>query len=313
MARIVVAEAIAAAGLSALQAAGHEIVNLTDKPREALLSAVAGADALIVRSQVQVDAALMAAGPQLKIIGRAGVGIDNIDAVAAERANIRVVNAPNGNTIAAAEQTFALLLAVARHVPRGDASVRSGAWIRGELKGFELRGKRLGIIGFGRIGQAVAKRAAAFEMEIVASDPVVTAEQASELGVKIQTLDQLLMESDIISLHVPALGDAPLIGAAEIAKMKRGAVLLNVARGSLVDEVALAAALASGALGGAGIDVFASEPPVGSPLLTAPHTVLTPHLGAQTVDAQIAVAVEVAEQIVDFLRHHAPKSSRSSS
>ncbi|MEY4237240.1 MAG: hypothetical protein RL578_546 [Chloroflexota bacterium] len=313
MARIVVAEAIAAAGLSALQAAGHEIVNLTDKPREALLSAVAGADALIVRSQVQVDAALMAAGPQLKIIGRAGVGIDNIDAVAAERANIRVVNAPNGNTVAAAEQTFALLLAVARHVPRGDASVRSGAWIRGELKGFELRGKRLGIIGFGRIGQAVAKRAAAFEMEIVASDPVVTAEQASELGVKIQTLDQLLMESDIISLHVPALGDAPLIGAAEIAKMKRGAVLLNVARGSLVDEVALAAALASGALGGAGIDVFASEPPVGSPLLTAPHTVLTPHLGAQTVDAQIAVAVEVAEQIVDFLRHHAPKSSRSSS
>ena len=300
MARIVVAEAIAAAGLSALQAAGHEIVNLTDKPREALLSAVAGADALIVRSQVQVDAALMAAGPQLKIIGRAGVGIDNIDAVAAERANIRVVNAPNGNTVAAAEQTFALLLAVARHVPRGDASVRSGAWIRGELKGFELRGKRLGIIGFGRIGQAVAKRAAAFEMEIVASDPVVTAEQASELGVKIQTLDQLLMESDIISLHVPALGDAPLIGAAEIAKMKRGAVLLNVARGSLVDEVALAAALASGALGGAGIDVFATEPPVGSPLLTAPHTVLAPHLGAQTVDAQIAVAVEVAEQIVNF-------------
>ncbi len=300
MARIVVAEAIADAGLSTLQAAGHEIVNLAGKPREALLSALAGADALIVRSQVQVDAALIAAGPQLKIIGRAGVGIDNIDAKAAERANIRVVNAPNGNTIAAAEQTFALLLAVARHVPRGDASVRSGAWIRGELKGFELRGKRLGIIGFGRIGQAVAKRAAAFEMDVVASDPVVTAQQAAQFGVKLQTPDQLLEESDIISLHLPALGDAPLIGAAEIAKMKPGAVLLNVARGSLVDEVALAAALTSGALGGAGIDVFASEPPVGSPLLTAPHTVLAPHLGAQTVDAQIAVAVEVAEQIVDF-------------
>jgi D-3-phosphoglycerate dehydrogenase len=300
VARIVVAEAIAAAGLSALQAAGHEIADLTGKPREALLSALAGADALIVRSQVQVDAALIAAGPQLKIIGRAGVGIDNIDAVTAERANIRVVNAPNGNTIAAAEQTFAILLAVARHVPRGDASVRSGAWIRGELKGFELRGKRLGIAGFGRIGQAVAKRAAAFEMEVAASDPVLTAQQAAEFGVALQTLDQLLTESDIISLHVPALGDAPLIGAAEIAKMKRGAVLLNVARGSLVDEGALAAALASGALGGAGIDVFAAEPPVGSPLLTAPHTILAPHLGAQTVDAQIAVAVEVAEQIVDF-------------
>lgn len=300
MARIVVAEAIAAAGLSALQAAGHEIADLTGKPREALLSALAGADALIVRSQVQVDAALIAAGPQLKIIGRAGVGIDNIDAVTAERANIRVVNAPNGNTIAAAEQTFALLLAVARHVPRGDASVRSGAWIRGELKGFELRGKRLGIIGFGRIGQAVAKRAAAFEMEVAASDPALTTQQAADFGVTLQTLDQLLTESDIISLHVPALGDRPLIGAAEIAKMKRGAVLLNVARGSLIDEVALAAALASGALGGAGIDVFASEPPVGSPLLTAPHTVLAPHLGAQTIDAQTAVAVEVAEQIVNF-------------
>ena len=302
MARIVVAEAIAATGLSALQAAGHEIADLVGKPREALLSALAGADALIVRSQVQVDAALIAAGPQLKIIGRAGVGIDNIDAAAAERANIRVVNAPNGNTIAAAEQTFALLLALARHVPRGDASVRSGAWIRGELQGFELRGKRLGIAGFGRIGQAVAKRALAFEMEVVASDPVLTPQQAAEFGVTLQTLDQLLKESDIVSLHVPALGDAPLIGAAEIAKMKRGAVLLNVARGSLVDEVALAAALATGALGGAGIDVFASEPPVGSPLLTAPHTVLAPHLGAQTIDAQIAVAVEVAEQIVNFFK-----------
>ena len=139
-------------------------------------------------------------------------------------------------------------------------------------------------------------------MEVVASDPVVTAQQAAAFGVKLQTLDQLLADSDIISLHLPALGDAPLIGAVEIAKMKRGVVLLNVARGSLVDEVALAAALASGALGGAGVDVFANEPPAGSPLLTAPHTVLAPHLGAQTVDAQIAVAVEVAEQIVNFFK-----------
>ena len=300
MARIVVAEAIAAAGISALRIAGHEIHDFAGQPREALLAALANADALIVRSQVQVDAALIAAGPQLKIIGRAGVGIDNIDAVAAERARVRVVNAPNGNTIAAAEQTFALLLALARHVPRGDASVRAGEWIRGELKGFELRGKRLGIVGLGRIGQAVAKRAAAFEMKVAASDPVVTATQASVLGVTLQTFDQILTDSDIITLHVPALGASPLIGTAEIAKMKRGAVLLNVARGSLVDEQALAAALASGALGGAGIDVFASEPPTGSPLLTAPHTVLAPHLGAQTVDAQIAVAVEVADQIIKF-------------
>ncbi len=300
MARIVVAEAIAVAGLSALQAAGHEIHDLVGQPRDALIAALHDADALIVRSQVQVDAALITAGPQLKIIGRAGVGIDNIDAEAAERVGIRVVNAPNGNTIAAAEQTFALLLALARHVPRGDASVRSGAWIRGELKGFELRGKRFGIIGFGRIGQAVAKRAAAFEMEVATCSRDLQPEDAAAAGVKVQTLDQLLNESDIITLHVPALGATPLIGAAEIAKMKRGAVLLNVARGSLVDEASLAAALTSGALGGAGIDVFASEPPTGSPLLTAPHTVLAPHLGAQTVDAQIAVAVEVAEEIVGF-------------
>ena len=300
MARIVVAEAIAAAGISALRIAGHEIHDFAGQPREALVAALANADALIVRSQVQVDAALIASGPQLKIIGRAGVGIDNIDAVAAERASIRVVNAPNGNTIAAAEQTFALLLALARHVPRGDASVRDGEWIRGELQGFELRGKRLGIVGLGRIGQAVAKRAAAFDMKVDASDPVVTATQASVLGVTLQTFDQILTDSDIITLHVPALGASPLIGTAEIAKMKRGAVLLNVARGSLVDEQARAAALASGALGGAGIDGFASEPPTGSPLLTVPHTVLAPHLGAQTVDAQIAVAVEVADQIIKF-------------
>lgn len=300
MARIVVAEAIAADGIMALRQAGHEIVDLTGKPRAELLSTLAAADALIVRSQIQVDASLIAAGPQLKIIGRAGVGIDNIDAAAATRANIRVVNAPNGNTIAAAEQTFALLLALARHVPRGDNSLRSGAWIRSELKGFELRGKQLGIIGFGRIGQAVAKRAAAFEMEVVASDPLISAQLAAQYGVKLRSLEQLLQESDIVSLHVPALGDRPLIGAVEIAKMKRGSILLNVARGSLIDEAALAVALASGALGGAGIDVFASEPPIGSPLLEAPHTVLAPHLGAQTVDAQIAVAVEVAEQIVHF-------------
>jgi D-3-phosphoglycerate dehydrogenase len=300
MARVVVAEAVAAAGLDEIAAAGHEIVDLVGAPREKLLAALAGADALIVRSQVQVDATLIAAGTSLKIIGRAGVGIDNIDAAAAERAQIRVVNAPNGNTIAAAEHTFALLLAVARHIPRGDASVRAGAWARGELKGFELRGKRLGIVGFGRIGQAVAHRAAAFEMQVSASDPFVTADQTASLGVRLLPLHELLSASDIVSLHVPALGGTPLIGAAEISSMKPGAILLNVARGSLVDEAALAAALHSGRLAGAGIDVFAVEPPVDSPLLKAPNTVLAPHLGAQTVDAQVAVSVEVARQIVEF-------------
>jgi D-3-phosphoglycerate dehydrogenase len=236
------------------------------------------------------------------MIGRAGVGIDNIDAPAAARAGILVVNAPDGNTIAAAEHTFALLLGLARHVPQGDCSVREGAWARAELKGFELRGRRLGIVGLGRIGQAVAVRAAAFGMSLLGSDPVVSPQDAASVGVRLVSLDELLRESDVVTLHAPAVGGTPLIGAAELAKMQPSAVLINVARGSLVDEVALAAALTSGGIAGAAIDVYATEPPVGSPLLTAPHTVLTPHLGAQTSDAQVAVAREVAERICNFFR-----------
>jgi D-3-phosphoglycerate dehydrogenase len=303
---IVVAETLAAAGIAALKEAGHEVHDLSGQSHDALLASLPGAEALIVRSQVQVDAALLAAGPGLRIVGRAGVGIDNIDSTAAKQANIRVVNAPNGNTVAAAEHTFALLLGLARHIPRGDASVRAGEWIRSELKGFELRGKRLGIIGFGRIGQAIASRAQAFEMLVAASDPVVSPAVAASLNVEMLTLDELLSTADIVTLHAPALSGVPLIGAAQIATMKRGAILLNVARGSLVDEEALAAALRSGAIAGAGIDVYASEPPKGSPLLTAPHVLLSPHLGAQTVDAQIAVAVEVAEEICRFLKEPRP-------
>ncbi len=302
MASIVVAETIAAAGLNELTAAGHVIHDLSGQGRAALIAALESAEGLLVRSQVHVDAALIAAGPKLRIIGRAGVGIDNIDTAAAARAGITVVNAPAGNTIAAAEHTFALLLALARHVPRGDRSVREGAWIRGELKGFELRGRRLGIVGLGRIGRAVASRAAAFEMELIGSDPVISSDEAATIGVRLVSFDELLVSADIVTLHVPALGSAPLIGAAELAKMKRGAVLLNVARGSLVDESALAEALASGTIAGAGIDVFATEPPKNSPLLQAPNTVLTPHLGAQTMDAQVAVAVEVAQRFCAFFR-----------
>jgi D-3-phosphoglycerate dehydrogenase len=302
MARIVIAETIAAVGVNALTAAGHSVHDLSGQPREALIAALKEADALIVRSQVQVDAALIAAGPKLRIIGRAGVGIDNIDAPVAARAGILVVNAPDGNTIAAAEHTFALLLGLARHVPRGDRSVREGAWSRAELKGFELRGRRLGIVGLGRIGRAVAARAAAFGMLLLGSDPVVSAEDAASVGVRLVSLDELLRESDVVSLHAPAVGGAPLIGAAELAKMKSTAVLINVARGSLVDEAALSAALTSGGIAGAAIDVYAAEPPVGSPLLTAPRTVLTPHLGAQTSDAQVAVAREVADRICEFFR-----------
>jgi phosphoglycerate dehydrogenase-like enzyme len=180
--------------------------------------------------------------------------------------------------------------------------VRDGAWARAELKGFELRGRRLGIVGLGRIGRAVAARAAAFGMVLLGADPAVSPQDAASAGVRLLSLDQLLQESDVVTLHTPAVGATPLIGAAELAKMQPHAVLINVARGSLVDERALAAALSSGGIAGAAIDVFATEPPKDSPLLTAPNTVLTPHLGAQTSDAQVAVAREVAERICDFFR-----------
>lgn len=302
MANIVIAETIADVGVKTLQAAGHSIDDLSNQPREALLRALREADALIVRSQVRADAALIAAGPKLRIIGRAGVGIDNIDVGAAERAGIKVVNAPDGNTVAAAEHTMALLLALARHVPDGDRSVREGTWARSSLKGFELRGRYIGIIGLGRIGRAVAKRAAAFDMKVLGNDPRVSPQDAATVGVRLLPLDELLRQSDVVTLHTPALGKTPLIGERELAVMKRSAVLINVARGSLVDESALASALKSGHIAGAAVDVFSLEPPVDSPLLTAPNTVLTPHLGAQTSDAQVAVAQEVAERICDFFR-----------
>ena len=302
MANIVIAETIADVGVKTLQAAGHSIDDLSNQPREALLRALREAEALIVRSQVRADAALIAAGPKLRIIGRAGVGIDNIDVGAAERAGIKVVNAPDGNTVAAAEHTMALLLALARHVPDGDRSVREGTWARSSLKGFELRGRYIGIIGLGRIGRAVAKRAAAFDMKVLGNDPRVSPQDAATVGVRLLPLDELLRQSDVVTLHTPALGKTPLIGERELAVMKRSAVLINVARGSLVDESALASALKSGHIAGAAVDVFSLEPPVDSPLLTAPNTVLTPHLGAQTSDAQVAVAQEVAERICAFFR-----------
>lgn len=302
MATIVIAETLAASGVDTLKAAGHTVHDLSGQSRDAIAAALREADALIVRSQVKVDAALIEAGPRLRIIGRAGVGIDNIDAVAAERAGILVVNAPGGNTVAAAEHTFALLLALARHVTNGDRSVRDGTWARAALKGFELRGRRLGIVGLGRIGRAVAARATAFGMLLLGTDPMVSPSDAAGVGVRLLPLDQLLRESDVVTLHTPAVGTSPLIGAAELAKMQPHAVLINVARGSLVDERALTAALTSGCIAGAAIDVYAKEPPKDSPLLAAPNTVLTPHLGAQTSDAQIAVAREVAERICDFFR-----------
>ncbi len=299
--RILVAESIAPEGLEELRAR-HAVDVRTGLPPDGLREAIADYDALVVRSQVQVDAALIAAARRLQVIGRAGVGVDNVDVDAATRAGITVVNAPTGNTIAAAEHTIALLLAVARRVAAADASLRDGEWARSRFQGVQLRGRTLGIVGLGKIGMAVADRARGMEMTLLGADPYVTAEGAALRGVELVDLATLLARADAVTVHVPlSRATTGLIDAAAIEQMKPGAIVLNVARGGIVDEAALAAALRDGRLGGAGVDVFEAEPPTGSPLLDAPNTVLTPHLGASTAEAQVAVSEEIAEQVLDVL------------
>jgi D-3-phosphoglycerate dehydrogenase len=299
--KILVAEPIAAEGVELLRAS-HEVDERHGLSRDELCAILPEYDALIVRSQVKVDAGLIAAGRRLVVIGRAGVGVDNVDLDAATRAGIMVVNAPTGNTIAAAEHTLALLYGLARRTAPADASVRRGEWKRAQFTGLELRGRTLGIVGLGKIGQAIAARAIAMEMTVLASDPFVTEEQAANHGVELVGFDELLRRADVVTVHVPmSRTTRGLINREAIAKMKPGSIVLNVARGGVVDEAAVAEALASGHLGGAGIDVFEQEPPVDSPLLTAPNTLLTPHLGASTAEAQILVAEEVAAQVLDVL------------
>ncbi|HEY2887792.1 MAG TPA: phosphoglycerate dehydrogenase, partial [Candidatus Limnocylindrales bacterium] len=267
-----------------------------------LLALIPEYDAIVVRSETKVTADIINAGKNLKAIGRAGVGVDNIDVEAATRRGIIVVNAPTGNTIAAAEHTLALLAVLARKITAADASVHRGEWKRSQFTGVELRGRTLGIVGLGKIGQAIARRARAMEMTVIAVDPYVSADGAAVHGVELVTFDALLERSDAITVHVPLTRQTRgLIGAAEIARMKPGSFLLNVARGGILDEAAVADALRSGHLAGAGIDVFDHEPPAGSPLLDAPNSVLTPHLGASTVEAQVLVAEEVAAQVIDVL------------
>jgi D-3-phosphoglycerate dehydrogenase / 2-oxoglutarate reductase len=299
--RILVAEPIAPEGIALLRA-HHEVDERPGLTAAELCASLADYDALVVRSQVKVDAGVIAAGTRLQVIGRAGVGVDNVDLDAATRAGITVVNAPTGNTIAATEHTLALLYGVARKIAAADASVRRGEWERTQFTGLELRGRTLGLVGLGKIGQAIAARARAMEMAVLASDPYVTAEQAAHHGAELVPLADLLARSDVVSVHVPlSRATRGMIGTKELDRMKPGAILLNVARGGVVDEAAVAAALTKGTLAGAGIDVFEHEPPVDSPLLDAPNTLLTPHLGASTAEAQVAVAEEIADQVIDVL------------
>jgi len=259
-------------------------------------------DALIVRSETRVTAPVLEAGKRLKVVARAGVGVDNIDVDVATRLGIVVINAPAGSTVAAAEHTIALILALARHVPQAHASLRQGQWRRSQFVGVELKGKTLGIIGLGRIGAEVAKRALGLEMEVLACDPYISPERAAALGVRLVDLETLLRTADFISLHVPLTpATRGLLGPKELGMVKAGARIVNVARGGIVDEAALVAAIQEGRVAGAAVDVFDQEPlPGDSPLLACDRVIVTPHLGASTVEAQRKVAQDIAEQILDL-------------
>ena len=300
--RILIADSIAEEGLQSLRS--HAQVDIKIKLEPGQLRAIIGDyDALIVRSQTQVRAEVIELGKKLKVIGRAGVGIDNIDVDAATRKGIVVVNAPTGNTVAAAEHTVALMLALARNVPQANSRLKSGKWQREAMVGSELRNKILGIIGLGNVGSEVAKRAQAFEMRVVAHDPFVSKDYARNLEVDLVSMDELLKEADFITLHVPLTAATKnLIGNKELAKLKPTARIINCARGGLIDEEAIVKAIKTGKIAGAAFDVFDKEPVTDSPLFKEDKIIVTPHLGASTVEAQTGVARDVAVEVLAVLQ-----------
>jgi D-3-phosphoglycerate dehydrogenase len=306
MKRVVIADALSAEGVERLAFDGVlEVDDCSSLTREQLEQALRSAAGLIVRSGTTVDAELLEHGPDLEVIGRAGVGLDNIDLDEATKRGIAVVNAPGGNIRSTAELTFGLMLAAARRIPEADRSVRDGRWDRKGLRGTQLHGKTLGVIGAGRIGSEIVRRASVFGMKVLISDPFITLQRARDLGADAVELRELLKRSDFVSLHVP-LNDttAGMIGAGELDCMPPGAFLVNASRGGVVDEEALARALHEGRLAGAALDVYEQEPlPEDSALRTAPGLVMTPHLGASTSEAQREVALEIADAVHSALVH----------
>lgn len=294
---VLVTEELSQAALDHLESS-FQVRHVDGADRSALLPALAEADAVIVRSATRIDAEAIAHAPKLRVVARAGVGLDNVDVEAATAAGVMVVNAPSSNIVSAAEHAVALLLAVARHVPQAMASLRGGEWKRSKFTGVELYDKVAGILGLGRIGALVAQRLGAFGMKLIAYDPYVPAARAAQLGVRLVSLDELLAEADFISVHLPKNAETlGLISDRELHLVKPTAVLVNAARGGIVDEHALAMALKDGRLAGAGIDVYATEPPGESPLFGFPNVVATPHLGASTHEAQEKAGTQVARSV----------------
>jgi D-3-phosphoglycerate dehydrogenase len=301
--RILVTEPLAEPGLELLREE-HQVDVRPELASGGLVEAVQPYHALVVRSQTTVDAAVVEAGRNLRVIGRAGIGLDNVDIEAATRRGVMVVNAPQSNVISAAEHTMALLLAVARRVPRADAALRAGSWERERFQGVELHGKTIGVVGLGRVGTMVAQRALAFGMRLIAYDPYVSRERARQIGVELMPdLGALLVQADFVTVHLPKTAETVgLIGVRELGLMKDGAILVNTARGGIVNEGALVQALRDGKLAGAGVDVFEGEPVTEHPLFELDGAVVTPHLGAVTREAQDKAGVAIAEMVRLALR-----------
>jgi D-3-phosphoglycerate dehydrogenase / 2-oxoglutarate reductase len=302
--RVLVAEPIGASGMEVLEVAGLDVERGFDWTREQLEQRIADYDAIVIRSATKVDAGLIARATKLRAVGRAGVGVDNVDVAAATTRGIIVVNAPRSNVVTAAEHTMALLLALARNIPQAHASLTAGRWERKDFSGTELMDKTLGILGFGRIGQLVAHRARAFGMRVVAYDPFVATELYESLKVeRCDTPEGVYGEADFITLHMPTTPDTDgWLDAAAFAKMREGVRILNVARGSLIDDDDLRAALDSGKVSGAALDVFRSEPITDHPLFGYPNVIVTPHLGASTAEATDRAGYQAAEQVVAALQ-----------
>jgi D-3-phosphoglycerate dehydrogenase / 2-oxoglutarate reductase len=301
--RVLVTEPLAERGLDSLREE-HQVDVRTDLATGGLVEAIEPFDALVVRSQTKVTADVIEAGRNLKVIARAGIGLDNVDVEAATRRGVMVVNAPQSNVLSAAEHTVALLLALARNVPQADAALRSGRWERERFQGVELHGKTLGIVGLGRVGTMVAQRGLSFGLRLIAFDPYVSRDRARSLGIELMPdLGALLVQADFVTVHLPRTSETEgLIGEREMALMRPGARLINTSRGGIVDESALGDALRSGRLAGAALDVFAEEPVTDHPLFDLPNVVVTPHLGAATQEAQDKAGAAIAEMVRLALR-----------
>ncbi len=305
MPRVLISDKLEAAGLDVLRQAGVELDERDGLKGDALKDALRAADGVIVRSQTKLTAEVLDEPGRLRAVVRAGVGVDNIDVAAATRKGIVVMNTPGGNTLSTAEHTISMMMALARNLPAADQNLHQGRWERNQFLGTQLAGKTLGVVGLGRIGREVARRAAGLDMKVVGFDPLLSPERAAELGIEsVPDLDHLLPRADFLTVHTHLTDETRnLIGAAQLAKLKKGARVLNCARGGIVNEEALAEALVSGHLAGAAVDVFVQEPPPPDhPLLKLPNVVVTPHLGASTVEAQLSVALEAAQLLADFLQ-----------